>query len=235
MKKIFSLCSLLGVILAFFAASSCKPEDTVAPVISLFGANPDTIFLPTVAGGATFSDPGFKATDNKDGDLTNQVKVFGTVNPNLKGEYKLTYSVKDAAGNVVTLNRIVRVVNSAEPLAGLYSNVSDSTVGLTGTQVGTIIIRTDSYVNYMVHFDKFAFKYYDSTVYATATGSTITIPQQTVAFQIVGGPVGYKEKHVYQGTGTDSTNALFAKSIHLTYTDQDSAGNVFQHITVWRP
>jgi hypothetical protein len=232
MRKIFVLCGLLGIMLAFFSTSSCKPEDTIAPVIFLKGANPDTIFLPASPGTAVYADPGDSAHDNKDGILTNQVKVFGTVNPNVKGLYTITFSVKDAAGNVATVNRIVQVINQAEPLTGSYT-VTDSIPGSFALPPYAQTIITDSYTNNMIHFNKFGNYYNDSTVYAIVSGlngMNMTLPSQTSVL------IANNQTHLFQGLGSDSTGALVAKSIHLTYTDKNKDSvNTVTHITVWRP
>lgn len=57
-----------------------------------------------------FVEPGYKATDNKDGDLTASVKVTGEVDIKTLGEYKLNYEVKDGSGNKTKVTRVVRVV-----------------------------------------------------------------------------------------------------------------------------
>lgn len=79
------------------------PTDQTAPVITLTGGN------QTLTVGDTWNEPGFSATDNVDGDLTDQVVVTGTVNTNVPGPYPLTYSVTDAAGNTGTATRTVTV------------------------------------------------------------------------------------------------------------------------------
>jgi len=80
------------------------PTDTEAPTISLVGGN------MTIEEGGTFVEPGYSATDNVDGDLTNSVTVTGSVDTSVPGTYLRTYSVTDAAGNTGTATRTV-VVN----------------------------------------------------------------------------------------------------------------------------
>lgn len=79
--------------------------DTTAPVITLAGANPLTVIV-----GTAYSEPGYTATDNIDGDITDDVIVTGSVNTAVAGQYSLTYTVTDAAGNVGTRVRVVNVV-----------------------------------------------------------------------------------------------------------------------------
>lgn len=90
------------------------PTDQTAPVITLSGGN------QTRTVGETWSEPGFSASDNVDGDLTDQVVVTGTVNTNVPGTYTLTYSVTDAAGNTSTATRTVTVLPAVQyPLDAL--------------------------------------------------------------------------------------------------------------------
>lgn len=78
--------------------------DTIPPTIVLKG---DT--MVTLAVGATFTDPGADAADNKDGDISGRVAVSGVVNTRKEGDYVLTYTVADAAGNQAQRTRTVRV------------------------------------------------------------------------------------------------------------------------------
>lgn len=84
------------------------PDDQTAPVISLVGGN------RTLTVGDTWSEPGFSATDDVDGDLTNQVTVTGTVDTSKAGSYNLVYSVTDAAGNEGSTSRTVTVLPATQ-------------------------------------------------------------------------------------------------------------------------
>ncbi|MFN4084049.1 MAG: immunoglobulin-like domain-containing protein [Bacteroidia bacterium] len=78
--------------------------DTEKPVLTLLGANPLDIDQ-----NSTFVEPGFTATDNRDGDITSRVVVTGNVNTAVVGTYTLTYNVADNAGNTASATRTVRV------------------------------------------------------------------------------------------------------------------------------
>ncbi|WP_276643472.1 DUF5011 domain-containing protein [Caldibacillus debilis] len=117
------------------------PADTTPPVITLNGDNP--LYLNV---GDEFVDPGATATDDVDGDLTEQIVVTGSVDTSKPGEYILTYTVSDSAGNEATETRTVIVREVQEPdttppvitLKGdnpLYLNVGDEFVdpGATAT------------------------------------------------------------------------------------------------------
>ncbi|MBN1576208.1 MAG: DUF5011 domain-containing protein [Chitinispirillaceae bacterium] len=84
-----------------------NPYDVIKPVITLKGRNPDTVLVKS---SATYKDPGYTATDNKDGDVTANVTPSGTVNMNSIGRYSISYTVKDKATNSASVTRTVWVV-----------------------------------------------------------------------------------------------------------------------------
>jgi sugar lactone lactonase YvrE len=78
--------------------------DTTAPVITLLGDNPMTI-----TPGNSFVDPGATVSDNVDSGLV--ATVSGSVDSGSVGDYLLTYTVSDSAGNAATtVTRTVTVV-----------------------------------------------------------------------------------------------------------------------------
>jgi subtilase family serine protease len=83
-------------------------QDTLPPVITLYGANPLYIQL-----GGTFTDPGATATDLCVGAVS--VSVSGTVNTNVVGTNTLTYSANDGNGNTATATRMVIVQDTTPP------------------------------------------------------------------------------------------------------------------------
>jgi hypothetical protein len=81
-------------------------KDTVPPVITLLGG--DTVQLCI---NSAFVEPGFTAQDSIDGDLKDSVKVTGSVNSAVVGNYMLHYNVSDSAGNpAIQKTRLVQVV-----------------------------------------------------------------------------------------------------------------------------
>ena len=80
------------------------PPDTTAPELTLLGETT----LKVIAR-SEYADPGFSATDDRDGDLTASVQIEGEVDVNWCDSYTLTYTVSDAAGNTATAERVVEV------------------------------------------------------------------------------------------------------------------------------
>lgn len=80
------------------------PPDTTAPELTLLGES-----TVKVIARSEYVDPGFTATDDRDGDLSASVQIEGEVDVNWCGSYILTYTVSDAAGNTATAERVVEV------------------------------------------------------------------------------------------------------------------------------
>lgn len=112
----------LILILAIAAISwfSCKSDvDTDMPYILLEGENP--YFINGIGG--TFTEPGFKAVDDIDGDLTSQVEVtYPTILSDSARTYEVIYTVSDKSGNVFTTKRSIVVRNTSYIIEGFFSN-----------------------------------------------------------------------------------------------------------------
>lgn len=78
--------------------------DTTPPKMSLLGNQTIKIHV-----GEAFLDPGVKATDDFDGNISDNVTAQGEVDCNTVGTYMVTYSVADACGNASQITRNVVV------------------------------------------------------------------------------------------------------------------------------
>jgi cysteine-rich repeat protein len=92
--------------------SSCAGKVTVAdttpPAVSLVGDASETLEC-----GKPYVEPGAVAIDQCSGELSSAVTVSGSVDTRAPGTYTLTYSAKDAPGNVGSATRTVTVVPGA--------------------------------------------------------------------------------------------------------------------------
>jgi len=208
--------------------SSCQQDDTEKPIITLNGDKTMYVNL-----GDTWQDPGATANDNKDGNLTSQITVTGTVNTNQVGEYTLIYTVSDEAGNTATETRTVYV--KADRLAGTYSvtasvtgpgqGIYDYTENITASSVDynkLIITNFSGYSNLVVNafvsgpnisVDQTAT--YDWDDDGTATQATISTQSSTYEVTAAS-PAGCKIKKInysinYGAAGTDVVAATYTK------------------------
>ena len=80
-------------------------DDPVPPELNLEGKA-----VMSLEVGEEYTEPGYTANDNCDGDITDKVEVTGEVNTKKIGTYTLTYTVKDTYENEATATRTVDVV-----------------------------------------------------------------------------------------------------------------------------
>ena len=99
--------------------------DSIAPVITIDGANPDSV----EASPAGYSDAGATALDDKDGDVSASILVTSTVDTAVPGAYSVTYTVRDAAGNESAATRTVNVVDTTPPALTTPADVSKEATG----------------------------------------------------------------------------------------------------------
>lgn len=76
------------------------------PTLTLKGNTSDTIIK-----GNKYNEAGYMASDKCDGDLTDKVKVSGSVDTSKTGTYTINYEVSNFIGKKVTKKRTVKVIN----------------------------------------------------------------------------------------------------------------------------
>ncbi len=108
--------------------------DAVPPELTLVGEA--TVSIPA---GGSYSDAGATAVDNIDGDLTANIIVENNVNASVVGNYTVTYSVADFAGNAA--NPISRTV-IVEPAAGTGGGGGGSTSLVTIAALIALLLLT---------------------------------------------------------------------------------------------
>ena len=98
------------------------------PVITLTGENPMTIAV-----GGSYTEPGYTATDDVDGNITANVVITNNVNTNAAGTYTVEYTVSDSSGNSVTVIRTVEVASALDEQDFDYTgNVQEFIVPVSG-------------------------------------------------------------------------------------------------------
>ena len=98
-EKYYSLDNSIRLTVTSSATVNCEmvdnSKDVTAPELRLNGDAEITLAV-----GTEFEDPGYTATDDYDGDITDKVQRSGNVDSSKAGTYELKYTVQDSAGNV---------------------------------------------------------------------------------------------------------------------------------------
>lgn len=80
--------------------------DTIPPIIELTGTD------ITLEENNNYIEPGYKATDNIDQDITNKVVTTNNIDINTPGTYQVIYEVTDSSNNKTTITRKVTIKKS---------------------------------------------------------------------------------------------------------------------------
>ncbi len=80
-------------------------EDRTRPLITLEGA-PEKYLVK----GEEYAEAGYRAEDDVDGDITDRVSVESDLDADVPGEYHISYTVSDSAGNAARERRKITVV-----------------------------------------------------------------------------------------------------------------------------
>ena len=91
--------------------------DTTAPEITITGDNPITHEAKT-----PYSDPGARASDNYDGDISARIASTTDLNIDLLGTYSIVYTVSDENENQTSATRTVNVVDTTAPMITLIGS-----------------------------------------------------------------------------------------------------------------
>lgn len=110
-------------------------QDKEKPTMTLIGENPMNIYVNT-----NFTDPGVKALDNIDGDITYKVTKEGAVDISKVGTYIIIYKVQDKAKNEATIKRTVNVIEDRRSTNKVVTTTKQKT---TTKKVVTTIKRTN--------------------------------------------------------------------------------------------
>ncbi|MBQ6996980.1 MAG: polysaccharide deacetylase family protein [Oscillospiraceae bacterium] len=88
-------------------------NDITAPELTLLGNS--TVYVTV---GKDFVEPGYKAIDDAEGDISLKVQVTTDFNKNTPGTYTVTYKVADNYGNSTEVTRKIVVSNSQQQTSG---------------------------------------------------------------------------------------------------------------------
>jgi len=160
--------------------SSCQENDDVPPIISMNGA--DTVYHVL---NEVYIDDGATATDETDGNLTNNIFVDNQVDENRIGEYSINYIVVDKAGNEAPqVSRIVFVNNNGIVYYGDYEATDKEVFPGQENCIFPSYIWVDSTVNNRLVFLDFACSS-KREVFADVYDSIIIMPFQLIQDSLV--------------------------------------------------
>ena len=93
------------------------PPDVTAPILTLNGESAMTLYQ-----GENYIELGATANDERDGNVS--VAISGNVDTSVVGQYTVTYTAIDSAGNSTTLTRTVNIVDVTPPVLTLNGESS---------------------------------------------------------------------------------------------------------------
>lgn len=135
----------------FVALTSCKHTDDTPPIISLVG---DTLIKHPL--NQIYVDAGATAQDETDGNISKSIYINNPVDVDRTGEYIITYSVVDQAGNEANpIHRTVNVYNQANNFEGSYSIHEEEVFPGQAICDSISFIRIDSNFNYRIVISNF--------------------------------------------------------------------------------
>lgn len=127
LKKLKTILTIIIVIIIAITIylKFIKKTSIEIPKITLNGKNIITIYQ-----GQTYKEPGYKATDPKDGNLTDKVKIKGQVLTNKIGTYELIYTVTNSKGETAKAHRFIKVTKNQTPTyKDEYDKIDNQTRG----------------------------------------------------------------------------------------------------------
>ena len=186
--------------------------DKTKPEITLKGE--ETIYITK---GSSYSDSGATASDNCDGDLTENISVEGKVNTKKNGTYEIKYSVKDASGNENIVVRKVIVQNKKKKKATTNTNTSTVVTNTSGVVYLTFDDGPGSYTNQILDIlNKYQIK---ATFFVTLAGADSVLKRE------------YDEGHtIGLHTATHNYKQMYA-SIDAYFDDLNRVSNRVKNIT----
>jgi|GEM_PF-2697259 hypothetical protein len=199
--------NLKAVYLLLLAASlmlsSCSKDDKTPPVILLTGS--DTLYIDL---NDVYSEPGYTATDNHDGDITDEVTVSGSVNSKIVDHYIIEYKVLDDNDNVGIAYRHVFV--KADKLQGSYHIESEVTGTNEGSYAYNVLVIPGAEYN-TLQIKNFCDLGNDVVMNILVNASNLSLPQQSPA----GVNTGYEGTISGQGTYNGENTSII--QIQYTY------------------
>ena len=199
----------------------------------------------SIPAGSSYTDAGATCTDETDGDLTDQILITSTVNTAVTGDYTVTYTCIDSAGNDVVATRTVTVIDTTAPatpsvgaptITVLRATPANVAVGNAYTDAGATCtdeadgdladhLRTTSDVNVHAHGNyTVTYTCADSDGNEAAATRTVTVTDAD-APKITRS--GHSPVKIYAGDRYDDAGATCVDRVEGDITDTvTAAGNI---------
>ena len=126
MRKIKLILPIIIILMGVIIYLKFINKDVVSmPQITLYGKNIITLYQ-----GQNYKEPGYKASDTKDGDITKKVKIKGEISKDKIGSYELIYTVTNSKGEKAIAHRFIKVVQNKTPIyKDEYDKIDNQTRG----------------------------------------------------------------------------------------------------------
>lgn len=137
MKKIVFLVILIFLLLLIVLFKDKKQEKEY-PIIELNGNN-----IITIKMNEEYEEPGYRALDSKDGNITKKVKVINNINYSVPGTYEVIYEVTNSRNKKYSIKRFVNLEIENISYKDEYENIDNTTRewGAKNKKDGTRSIR----------------------------------------------------------------------------------------------
>ena len=121
MKKIVFLIVLMSLFLLVVLFKD-KKQSNEYPTIELKGNNIINIKI-----NEEYKEPGYKALDFKDGNITDKVKIKNNIDYNSPGTYEITYEVTNSQNKTFSIKRYVNIEIENVSYKDEYDNIDNTT------------------------------------------------------------------------------------------------------------
>ncbi|MGC9332163.1 MAG: immunoglobulin-like domain-containing protein [Bacteroidales bacterium] len=214
LTSIIVLISIVGVMIVF---TGCPKDDTTPPSIYFDQLQDTTVLLYTL-----FEDPWVLVEDNKDfaeditvkSDFEDNISLYSSGRLRRTGDYEITYTATDLAGNSSNKIRTIHVKNPAEIVVGSY-NVTATYDNQPDTTFRALI-SADTREAGRIRFSKSYFHLYEGEpTYLKAEGrlySPVHSPDMTIPTVEPGEHVGWL------GIDNDNTDIPFYDTLYYSET-----------------
>ena len=177
---------------------------------------------------------GVMAMDNGDGDVTGSVVVTGEVDVTVAGEYTLTYTVKDSAGNSISVDRLITITDMVFLPTDLIINGSfdsvvwgswmadwNSTAATVAYTDGAIVVDiTDvGSENWNIQVFQEGMTFVNGTQYKVTFDAMSTVARDINAKLISASATEFGEMF-------SLTTEMVTYSYTFTFTDEDNLGKI---------